>query len=170
MRINEESRNRRFRAQLVQRAIETLAPDAPLLAPQLARHMRAEGLTWTELAASLGTTSDGLNHIALCRPPRPDSFVADVEAIARDYVAPERLLNLLRQLQILEAFASHTAEASAYDADATGGMLLAARDRIEIVEETEEEKLKGETGRQGEEEKTEEEKTEVEPLDHRETP
>ena len=143
MRINEESQNRRFRAQLVRRAVETLAPDAPLLAPQLARHIQAEGLTWPELAASLGTTSDGLNHIALCRPPRPDSFAADVEAIAGDYVAPDRLLNLLRRLQIMEAFASHAAEASAYDARATGGMLLAARDRKEI-EEGKEEKTKQE--------------------------
>jgi hypothetical protein len=125
--FNPQAYERRLRAGLVRRAIET---DAPLLASRLHRYAAAEGMTWAELALSLDGTADGLNQVAICRPPRPESFVADVEAIAADYVAADRLLLLLRRLQVLEALADPANETSGSQETEMGhATLLAARDR-----------------------------------------
>ena len=130
---NPDAYERRLRAQFVRRAAQD---NTPLLASALHRYASAEGLSWTELSQTLGCSVDALNQIALCRPPRPDSFVADVEAIAADYLDADRLLPLLRRLQIFAAFAERTAEALP-DGNAEPGraMLLAARDRAEEPEE-----------------------------------
>ncbi|MCW3052304.1 MAG: hypothetical protein JWN14_1474 [Chthonomonadales bacterium] len=126
---NSDAYERRLRAQFVRRALQD---DTPLLASALHRYAVAEGQTWTELAQALGCSVDGLNQVALCRPPRPESFVADVEAIAADYVDADHLLPLLRRLQVFAAFAERAAEAPV-DRNAEPGraMLLAARDREE---------------------------------------
>ncbi len=126
---NKEAHERRLRAQFVRR---TLQADTPLLATTLHRYAAAEGQTWAELAQALECSVDSLNQIALCRPPRRESFVEDVEEIAADYVDPDRLLLLLRKLQVFATFAEHAAEARP-DQDAIPGrtMLLAARDREE---------------------------------------
>src|SRR5205085_8292872 len=73
------ARDRRLIAGLVRRAIST---GVPLLAKGLDRYATAEGLSWEELARSLGGTPDDLNQVALCRPPRPECFVEDTQAIA----------------------------------------------------------------------------------------
>jgi hypothetical protein len=98
-----------------------------MLARALQRYTDAEGLSWADLAESLGCTEEVLDYVALCLPPRPERFVADVEAIAEGRVAIEPLLVLLRRLQVLKAFA----EASEQDSSAGSetAMLLAARDR-----------------------------------------
>ncbi|HZO91995.1 MAG TPA: hypothetical protein VFB38_27000 [Chthonomonadaceae bacterium] len=132
MRMNPEAQARRFRAQLVRRAIET---DAPLLAAILDRYSRAEGMDWAALAQSLDCTVDSLNRVALCRLPRPDRFVEDVRDIAGDYADPDRLAPLLRRLQVLDAFAAHSAVETA--TPAADQMLLAARDREEGTAEEE---------------------------------
>jgi hypothetical protein len=116
-----------FTTRLVRKAIET---DAPLLASSLHRYTVAEGLTWETLAEALGCTVPALNTIALCRPPRAESFLADVEAIADQHIDPERLLSLLRQLQILEAFQT-TGQTSSDLAGQDQRVLLAALDREE---------------------------------------
>lgn len=121
--MNPPTYERRLRARFVRRAIKT---DAPLLASLLHHYALAESLTWEQLAQSLECTVDALNQIAICRPPRPEHFVADVEAIAADYVDPDRLLPLLRRLQVLAAFADRAAQTQA--ADAESALLLAARD------------------------------------------
>ena len=134
------AQDRRFRERLARRAIETRAD---LLAVPLHAYARAEGMDWRGLADHLGCSEDALNRIALCRPPRPEHFVGDVEAIAENLVDFDRLLNLLRRFQVLNAFAAHAAETNAGDNAPASGMLLAARDREEEEE----------TRRQGEEEK-----------------
>jgi hypothetical protein len=68
-----------LRANFVRRAIET---NAPLLAAPLARFAEAQRLTWAELAESLGVSETSLDRLACCKPPRPDRFEEDVEALA----------------------------------------------------------------------------------------
>lgn len=120
----------RLRAHLVRRAIET---DAPLLAAALHRYATAERIAWEDLARTLDCTLDDLNGIAICRPPRAGRFVEDVQAIADGHVNADRLLRLLRRLQVLETLAGRTQEASDsfLSLPAEPGVLLAARDREE---------------------------------------
>lgn len=125
--FNIDAYERRLRTQFVRRAGQT---DTPLLASTLHRYAVAEGQTWAELAQGLECSVDALNQIALCRPPRPESFVADVEAIAAGYADPDRLLGLLRRLQVFTAFAERADETlSDRNADPGRAMFLAARDR-----------------------------------------
>jgi transcriptional regulator with XRE-family HTH domain len=130
---NRHAKERRLRALLVQRAIET---DAPLLAARLHRYAQREGISWAELAHRLGTEEEGLNRIACCYPPRTELFVADVEAIAQvGGVETDRLLPILRRLQVTEALAERAAETrGAYVTDQS---LLAAREREEPQREDE---------------------------------
>lgn len=86
---------------------------APLLAVRLRQYAEAEAMSWEELAASLGCSVDALNQVALCRPPRAENFVQDVEAIAGEFVNPARLLPLLRQLQVLETLSQAPTSISA---------------------------------------------------------
>lgn len=121
------ARNRKLVDGLVQRAINT---EAPLLARDLGAYATSEGLTWDGLARVLGGTPDGLNQVALCQPPRPACFADDVKAIAGDHVDADRLLAVLRQLQVLGAFSGFP-EAAAPALRAVGeglGVMLAARD------------------------------------------
>jgi hypothetical protein len=115
---------RQFQRRFVQRAIET---DAPLLAVALHRYIEAEGLTWEQLARELGCTTDDLDAVAMCRPPRREYFSNDVRSIADRFVDPKRLLPLLRRLQVLEAFGQDGATAA--ESHEAANLLLAARDR-----------------------------------------
>ena len=140
---NPDAYERRLRAQFVRRAAQD---DTPLLASALHRYAAAEGQTWAELAQTLECSVDALNQVALCRPPRAESFVADVEAIAADYVDAERLLPLLRKLQVVTAFAEQAVEALPGRNAAPGRtMLLAARDREEASEEEASQAPEGDT-------------------------
>ncbi len=122
MKINPEAFERRLRAQFVRRAIET---DAPLLAGGLHRCAQTEQVRWEDLASLLECSVDDLNHIAAHRPPRADRFWEDTQVIAGTRVDPDRLVQLLRRAQVLEAFAR---PAAAPDEAADRAMLLAARD------------------------------------------
>jgi hypothetical protein len=125
--IDTQNNERRLRARFVHRAIETAAP---LLATALHRYATTEGMTWAELAQSLDCSIDALNQIAICRPPRPEHFVADVEAIAADYIDVDRLLPLLRRLQVIAAFVEHAVRTSEQQQTKQERVtLLAARDR-----------------------------------------
>jgi hypothetical protein len=115
----------------VRRAEET---EAPLLATQLRRYAASEGQSWDELAHSLGGTAEALHQVALCGPPRAEHFGEDVAAIAADHVDADRLLALLRQIQVLGAFRGFPAVSSTRHASAGHGMLLAARDKEEPEE------------------------------------
>jgi hypothetical protein len=88
-------------ARFVQRAINT---DAPLLAAPLHHYAVAEGLSWEQLAALLDCSTDVLDAVAMCRPPRADTFLTDVIAIADGQVDTTKLLNLLRRIQVLHSF------------------------------------------------------------------
>lgn len=127
------AKERRLRALLVRRAIET---DAPLLAARLNRYAQSEGISWAELARRLGVEEDGLNRVACCYPPRGEQFLADAEAIAQTGgVETARLLPVLRRLQVTEALADRAAETrAAFTVDQT---LLAAREREEPESEEE---------------------------------
>jgi hypothetical protein len=124
------ARERRLIDGLVRRAIAT---DAPLLARDLSRYAAAEGMSWEALARQLGGTPDGLNRVALCRPPRPERFAEDAKTIAAGHVDADRLLALLRRIQVLGAFHGFP-EATARQGDRRDearGVLLAARDHEE---------------------------------------
>lgn len=98
----------------LRRAAQT---ETPLLVTSLRRYAAAEGLSWEELARSLGCGPDALDQVALCRPPREESFVRDVEAIAAEHVDPNRLLPLLRRLQVLGTLACAPAPDAASSPD-----------------------------------------------------
>ena len=118
-------RRRRLIAGFVQHAA---AVDAPLMSRMLHRYAELERLSWQELANTMECTTEALDMVALCRPPREDRFLEDVEEIARGLVDPDRLIAVLRQVRALEILAT----GSDLPAVATGysnGLLMAARDR-----------------------------------------
>jgi hypothetical protein len=131
MRRKQSGVERRLLRGFLQRAEES---QAPLLVTPLRRYASAEGLSWEELARSLGGTHEGLDQVALCGPPRPGHFAEDVAAIAAGNVDADRLLLLLRQIQVLEAFTGFPAAPAASRVGMAHGMLLAARDRKEAEE------------------------------------
>ncbi len=113
------------RSRFVLRAAQTRAP---LLAAALTQYAADEGISWAELAQSLHCTSEQLDAVAMCLPPRSESFVADAAAIAEGYVDADRLLALLRRLQVLNIFRS-TPLLQAADSSPQSVTLLAAQDR-----------------------------------------
>jgi hypothetical protein len=125
---------RRLIEGFVQRSVET---EAPLLAADLQRYAKREGLSWEELARSLDGTSEALHQVALCRPPRPEQFAEDVATIAAGSVDADRLLMLLRRIQVLGSFTGLPAASPARQSSEIHGMLLAARDREDAEEHPE---------------------------------
>jgi hypothetical protein len=68
----------------------------------LVRHQEHENLNEEQLAQKLGTTMDNFVLLHLCRTPRDDQFLEDVEVICRRTGArQEEFLDLLRQEQNL---------------------------------------------------------------------
>jgi hypothetical protein len=126
---------RRLIEGFVRRAADT---QAPLLAAPLRRYAIREGLSWEELARSLGGTTEGLDQVALCHPPRSERFVEDVAAIAAGSVEADRLLLVLRRIQVLGSFTGFPAASMARPSDVASGLLLAARDRGEAEREARE--------------------------------
>ena len=126
-----------FKNRFVQRAIAT---NAPLLAMSLYRYTQSEGITWADLAQRLNCELKGLNEVALCGPPRAETFVEDVRDIAKDHVDFAGLLSLLRQLQVLTILSSSEVRLTFTAGIAEGeesvpvssALLLAARDREKI--------------------------------------
>jgi hypothetical protein len=97
------------------------------LASQLAAYRSLHSLTEADLAAWLGCRPDGLVTLALCRRPEiaASSFRAEVEKVAaRARAKPERVAEALREVEAVIAFRQARSVQ-------TGGMLLAARDRLE---------------------------------------
>jgi len=117
---------RRLRRTLIERAA---AAGSTLLAAELSAYAKAEGINWEQLEREIGCDTDALNRIACCRSPRSQEFAADVGNIALYAgVDPERLLVLLRKLDVIREFVDG-------DRGEPGvrcvypDMLLAARDR-----------------------------------------
>lgn len=114
------------------------APTEFLAAP-LQRWQRAQGLSRAAFAETLGGDAEGLDRLALCRPPRPERFAEDAAAVAAHCgLNPDRLLSLLRKMQVMAGF-SAAGEASALPVAPVAsrragffsgdGLLVAARDR-----------------------------------------
>jgi hypothetical protein len=98
---DESSSAETLRAIFVRRAIET---NAPLLAPALHQHAHLHGLSWTELASSIGCTEDGLNRLACCGPPRQDQPESDLLLLAEASGADrDKLRQLLVDLGLVGA-------------------------------------------------------------------
>lgn len=106
------------------------AADHPFfLASQLLAYGSLRGLSRPDLAKWLGCKPNGLVRLELCRRPEVSapSFRAEVEKVAAFAGAkPERVAEALREVEAIAALrqARHPKD---------GGMLLAARDRVEEV-------------------------------------
>lgn len=115
------------------------SPDETILAEVAGRLGREPGFLAAWLAAApdggdglarrLGLDDRGRALLALCRPPRPDRFAADVTAIARHLgVDAGTLAAGLRETASLTGLAAGLAAAGA---DAQAGLLAAAHDRVD---------------------------------------
>lgn len=75
-----------------------------LLGGVLAEYQARADIDDATLATELGLDLEGLARLSLCRPPRPDRFAADVDAIAaRTGADALRLAGLIRLAQSLGA-------------------------------------------------------------------
>jgi hypothetical protein len=104
------------------RLAQRVTSDPGFLAAALAAYGKSEGLDDAALAARLGCDPPILTNLRLCRMPRPQppQFGQDVERIAGRFgVQAEVLADMVRRGQNLLRF----------QAGATPGTLLAARDR-----------------------------------------
>lgn len=101
------------------------------IAGDLGEFRSLHGFSEIDLAAWLGCAPERLPELALCRRPEPHGagFRRDVQKIS-DYISisPERLAQLLREVDAVDAFRRSDASSRAPRRD---GMLFAARDRIE---------------------------------------
>jgi hypothetical protein len=117
------------------------SPDETILAEVAGRLSRDPGFLAAWLAAApdggdglvrrLGLDDRGRASLALCRPPRPDRFAADVTAIARylDDVDADALAAGLREMAALTGLVA--AGHATVGADARVGLLAAAHDQGE---------------------------------------
>lgn len=116
------------------------SPDETILAAVAGRLGRDPGFLAAWLAATpdggdglvrrLGLDDRGRVSLALCRPPRPDRFTADVTAIARHLdVDAGELAASLRETAALTGLAA--ASHAAVGVDGRAGLLAAAHDRVE---------------------------------------
>jgi hypothetical protein len=108
-----------------------LRGDPQYMAHVLAAFQSQENLSDEELAQELGTLPELVVRLSLCKRPSPSSaqFAEQVRELA-DYTLTDaaRLANILRQVDGLERFSQRAGEES-------GGLLAAARDRVEATDE-----------------------------------
>lgn len=112
---------------LLWRAARRVSDDPFFLASALLAFAAAEGLDEDELARHLGCAADELPALLLCRRPTGEAqmFRAGVQRIADRFgLDAARLARIIRTADALAAFGGVAA-------DATGGLLAAARDRAD---------------------------------------
>jgi len=87
--------------------------------------VESEGMAWPDLAQELGTSSDNVVLLCLCRTPRSDHFQEDLRVVCERTGAKEDVLaRVIRQEQAIVHWRGKTPSAST-------GWLLAASDREE---------------------------------------
>jgi hypothetical protein len=121
-----EARDRYLRG-----AAERAARRPFFVARDLADFRSLHGFSENDLAAWLGCGPERLPQLALCRRPtlHGAEFRRHIERISNYIgITPERLAQLLREVDAVHAFRRSDASSRAPRSD---GMLLAARDRIE---------------------------------------
>ena len=102
---------------ILRKLIERLSDSPTFLALALNQYRVRQNQTWDDLAAELGLTPDQIGRLALCRPPRRETFAGDVRKIAEAIPMSAPLLaNFLRQIGALQIY------------DAGGESQMAARD------------------------------------------
>ena len=107
---------------MARRAAAAAAARPAFLAWVIARFKEVERLDEVGVARWLGTDSDQLSWLRLCRRPRPESFAADVDVIVERVGADRlRLAAMIRQVDSLSALTNVPTQES--------GVLTAARDR-----------------------------------------
>ena len=100
------------------------AAERPRYLAWVLRRYARESLSPQGLALRLGTAPEQLVGLSLCFRPRPETFAADMKAIALRHGAdPGVLAGLVRQVEALEALGEGST------APAERGWLLAARER-----------------------------------------
>jgi hypothetical protein len=103
--------------------------EAFFLASLLAAYALTEGLDDTGLATALGCSGEDLTMLRLCRAPRSaaEEFWDDVLRIAERFrLEPGRLAEVVKRGSVVRRLQS---------APPAGGFLMAARDRIQPVED-----------------------------------
>ena len=87
--------------------------------------VESEDMPWRDLAKELGTSSENLVLLCLCRTPRSDHFQEDLHVICKRTGAnEEEVARIIRQEQAIMHWQETTSSASR-------GWLLAASDRPE---------------------------------------
>lgn len=98
------------------------------------RYRKLEELSAEELAAELGCTLEVLHWLSLCRRPEGPRINEHVrEIVERFPVDAQRLLAVLRRVEVLEALSIRPEDGTAAN---EGSMVLAARDRASDDDET----------------------------------
>lgn len=115
-----------------------LRSDPQYMAHALAAFQSQENLTDEELARELGTLPELIVRLSLCKRPSPSSaqFAGQVRELA-DYTLTDaaRLANILRQVDGLERFSQRASAITVQEGEEVGGLLAAARDRVEAIDD-----------------------------------
>jgi len=87
--------------------------------------VESEEMAWDDLAQELGTSTDSLVLLCLCRTPRSDHFLEDLRVVCQRTGAKEEVVaRIIRQEQAIMHWREKTLSAPT-------GWLLAASDREE---------------------------------------
>jgi|SRR5579859_1832336 len=122
--------------ELLDRFARRLAGESDFIAELLEAYRTQEQLDESQLAARLSLDTVSYTRLALCRPPRPDHFAADIQRLVDITGAdPIELTRVIRQIAAVVAFqqmSAHPPEPHT-SAQVVGGrhVLAAARDREE---------------------------------------
>lgn len=109
------------------KASERSAHDPKALGSAFSIYLRLEKKTPEALMEKLGCSPETYQWLSLCGRPTPDRFLEHVQMIAdRYHVDVDKLAEVIRHAEVLEAFSAPKVEDDDEDASPT---LLAAQDR-----------------------------------------
>src|SRR5690606_13065302 len=107
---------------LLRRMAQRLTTEPEYMAYLIERATQSGETAWGVVARRLGISEDAVVKLALCRRPRTDQMLSDLQDIA-EYVGVNRahLLRFVREVEALEAFRRQDSDSATW--------LIAARDK-----------------------------------------